>query len=44
MEGERKRVTTLGKISSSIFKTLLAISSTGAWTKLWISLACKLRI
>ena len=44
MEGEGKRGTTLRKISSSIFKILLAISSRGASTKLWISWAYKLII
>jgi hypothetical protein len=34
MKGEGKRGTTLRKISSSILKILLAISSIGAWTKL----------
>jgi hypothetical protein len=34
MEREQMRGTTLRKISSSIFKILLAISAIGAWKKL----------
>ena len=44
MEGEEKRGTTLRKISSSIFIILFAISSTGAWTKMWICWAYRFRI